>query len=224
MYLSMYVSNLTPPPPPVPHLDVVGYEGPELLAASLVLELEVGDGAAAVAPGVQVQGDPGDVDGDEFVAVGRRVVGLGALGSRLDDLARRAHADAIVGGQVDLVVGAAPELRQLVAAALVGELDLLPLAELPLEVEDVAADRGAPVVAVFPLDVYRVAGCARRVEHWSRRWYCKHWVSFILFFFAIYSTILRISCRGLHKGNCLKFRYRTEIFAREPVYKTTMYI
>lgn len=107
-----------------------------------------------------MQGDPGYVYGDELISIGRRVIWLRALGRGLDDLAGRAHPYAVVRGQVYLVVGAAPQLGQLVAGALVGELDLLPLAELALELEYVAPDGSSAVVSVLPLHVYGVAGCA----------------------------------------------------------------
>lgn len=77
-----------------------------------------------------MQSDPRDVDRDEFVAGSGRVVRLRALRGRLDDLAGSAHADAIVCGQVHLIIVAAPEPRQDEAAHFVRHLELLPLAGL----------------------------------------------------------------------------------------------
>ena len=123
---------------------------------------------------MQVQRDPRDVHRYEFVAW--RIVGFRALSRCLHNLARRAHTDAIVRRQVDLVIGTAPELRELIAGRLVGELDLFPLAELALEVEDVAAHGRASVVAVLPLDVDRVARRARSVEQRCGWWYCRRFL------------------------------------------------
>lgn len=110
--------------------------------------------AAAIAPRVQPARDARRIVGDHLRLLGLH--GCIALRVRVDDVARQSGADAIVRRNVQLILGAAPEVAQQMCIRLRVDLQLLPIAVVALVVDDIAQDGRSAISHIRPFQLQTV--------------------------------------------------------------------